>query len=702
MAELTPEVIAECRTLFDSVDVDGGGSVEVEELSHLFKELGMKVPEAKLREMIAEVDTDGGGSIDFDEFCQLVANQMAKEGVKDPVQEAKKAFELFDKDGSGTIDASELGDALRAMGQEVSDSDLKEMLAQADDDGTGEIEFEEFCGLMGIELPNKKPKPKSKDSASQPKAKVEVSNPREVLTKEEIQDLEEIFNMFDEDGGGEITLDELSRMMEGLGRKVEEDKLRAMMADVDEDGTGSIDLEEFLMIMAKDKANEDPLEEARKIFNMFDKDGGGTIDAQELGAALRAMGQVVNDDDVAKMLQDADDDGTGEIDFEEFCTLMGLGGAAPPKPKTAEEKQRRKQERQAKPDKVAKLSKKNEEKKRQKEEEEARKAEEERVNKESANDWSKFLQKQATFKQTPTTVEESVTIFRYDYALHKAAAEGDTKKVKDMVEGRGQTKADMNEMDDMGWNPLMWAIQHGQPEVAGFLIDAGCKVRVEDFDGRTPLHMAAMQGEMMIVQLLLTKKVGLGTKDKFGDSSLVWAAKKGNHDVAAALLKGKADVNQKAAHAETALHWAAKRGHTRTVQTLLRFGADGKAKDDADTTPADWAKSKELKAIINPPRTEKSDVRSSKETRAQARKFKQGLQSIKGSKGTKGVRLSGSKDAEKEEPPESGISPVPGGQKAGGLGLDPDNPVPNPGALGEENSWDAEDPEDEGAEGAEG
>ena len=52
---------------------------------------------------------------------------------------------------------------------------------------------------------------------------------------------------------------------------------------MDADGSGEIDFEEFLIIMARDKKNTDPMDEAMKIFNTFDKDGSGAIDADELG-----------------------------------------------------------------------------------------------------------------------------------------------------------------------------------------------------------------------------------------------------------------------------------------------------------------------------------------------------------------------------------------------------------------------------------
>ena len=46
-----------------------------------------------------------------------------------------------------------------------------------------------------------------------------------------------------------------------------------------------------------------------QIFQMFDKDGSGANDAEELHEALKSMGHNLSKEDVSKMMQDADDDG---------------------------------------------------------------------------------------------------------------------------------------------------------------------------------------------------------------------------------------------------------------------------------------------------------------------------------------------------------------------------------------------------------
>ena len=52
-------------------------------------------------------------------------------------QEIREAFDLFDTDGSGTIDAKELKVAMRALGFEPKNEEVKKMMAQVDADGSG-------------------------------------------------------------------------------------------------------------------------------------------------------------------------------------------------------------------------------------------------------------------------------------------------------------------------------------------------------------------------------------------------------------------------------------------------------------------------------------------------------------------------------------------------------------------------------------
>ena len=71
-----------------------------------------------------------------------------------------------------------------------------------------------------------------------------------------------------------------------------------------------------------DALNQAQLEELREAFNTFDEDGGGTIDKDELRKLLTFAGQTPTDDELRDMIQIIDTDGTGDINFPEFVTLM--------------------------------------------------------------------------------------------------------------------------------------------------------------------------------------------------------------------------------------------------------------------------------------------------------------------------------------------------------------------------------------------
>eukprot|EP01017_Pseudomicrothorax_dubius_P027616 TRINITY_DN320_c0_g1_i2.p1 TRINITY_DN320_c0_g1~~TRINITY_DN320_c0_g1_i2.p1 ORF type:complete len:101 (+),score=29.21 TRINITY_DN320_c0_g1_i2:118-420(+) len=67
-------------------------------------------------------------------------------------QEIKEAFDLFDTEGAGRIDAKELKVAMRALGFEPKKEEVRRMIQEIDRDGTGQIEFQDFLELMSVKI----------------------------------------------------------------------------------------------------------------------------------------------------------------------------------------------------------------------------------------------------------------------------------------------------------------------------------------------------------------------------------------------------------------------------------------------------------------------------------------------------------------------------------------------------------------------
>ncbi|RXK40414.1 calmodulin [Tremella mesenterica] len=96
------------------------------------RSLGQNPTEAELQDMINEVDADGNNSIDFAEFLTLMARKMKD---TDSEEEIKEAFKVFDKDGNGYISAQELKHVMTNLGEKLSDTEVDEMIREADKDG---------------------------------------------------------------------------------------------------------------------------------------------------------------------------------------------------------------------------------------------------------------------------------------------------------------------------------------------------------------------------------------------------------------------------------------------------------------------------------------------------------------------------------------------------------------------------------------
>ncbi|BAY23325.1 signal transduction protein [Calothrix sp. NIES-2100] len=128
-----------------------------------------------------------------------------------------EAFKVFDADGSGAISATELGEVMRSLGQSPNEIELRDMIKEVDVDLSGSIDFEEFKTLM-----------------------VSASGDRQSRLKL-------AFSVFDEDGSGQITTNELHNIMSLFG--LTDAELDEMIKEVDHDGDASIDFQEFMKLV---------------------------------------------------------------------------------------------------------------------------------------------------------------------------------------------------------------------------------------------------------------------------------------------------------------------------------------------------------------------------------------------------------------------------------------------------------------------
>ncbi|KAG8050027.1 hypothetical protein GUJ93_ZPchr0009g1831 [Zizania palustris] len=142
------------------------------------------------------------------------------------------------------------------------------------------------------------------------------------LSKEQIAEFREAFSLFDKDGDGTITTKELGTVMRSLGQDPTEAELQEMVAEVDADGSGSIDFTEFISLLARKMRDTEAEDDLRDAFRVFDKDQNGFITPDELRSVMTNLGDKLSDEELAEMLHEADGDGDGQINYNEFVKVM--------------------------------------------------------------------------------------------------------------------------------------------------------------------------------------------------------------------------------------------------------------------------------------------------------------------------------------------------------------------------------------------
>lgn len=145
--------IRELREAFRLFDKDGDGSISTEELGTVMRNLGQFPSVEELNTMLKEIDIDGDGTFSFEEFVQVMANMggLNENSAEDEEEELRQAFRVFDKSGCGYITPSDLRAVLQNIGENLTEEEIDEMIAEVDIDGDGRIDFEEFIACMRTE-----------------------------------------------------------------------------------------------------------------------------------------------------------------------------------------------------------------------------------------------------------------------------------------------------------------------------------------------------------------------------------------------------------------------------------------------------------------------------------------------------------------------------------------------------------------------
>ncbi|RWR99042.1 caltractin-like isoform X1 [Dinothrombium tinctorium] len=143
--ELSEETQQDIREAFAMFDTNNEGFMPTAKLKFAMRALGFEPRKEEVKKIIEEFDNEASGKISLQSFMALMSKKISE---KDTNDEIMKAFKLFDEDNTGKISFNNLKNVAKQLGENISDEELKEMIEEADRDGDGFVNQEEFLRIM--------------------------------------------------------------------------------------------------------------------------------------------------------------------------------------------------------------------------------------------------------------------------------------------------------------------------------------------------------------------------------------------------------------------------------------------------------------------------------------------------------------------------------------------------------------------------
>ncbi|XP_028622425.1 calmodulin-alpha-like [Grammomys surdaster] len=128
---------------------------------------------------------------------------MADQLTEEQTAEFKEAYSIFNKDDDTTLTTKELGTVMRSLDQNLTETELQDLINEVDGDRNGTIDFQEFLTMVARKM---------KDTDSE-------------------EEIREAFRVFDKDGNGYLSAAELNHVMTNFGEKLTDKEVDEMITE---------------------------------------------------------------------------------------------------------------------------------------------------------------------------------------------------------------------------------------------------------------------------------------------------------------------------------------------------------------------------------------------------------------------------------------------------------------------------------------
>eukprot|EP00461_Guttulinopsis_vulgaris_P004670 UN04672 len=141
-----------------------------------------------------------------------------------------------------------------------------------------------------------------------------------IFTEDQIRQFRETFDSITRGRQARlIRVEELGDVMRAMGFSPDEVELQDMLEEMKLPRRNAcLDFEHFVRILARKFSDV----QIRNVFRVFDQDGDGVINIQELKNVLLRLGERLSEQELMEMMQEADVDGDNLLNFDDFTKIM--------------------------------------------------------------------------------------------------------------------------------------------------------------------------------------------------------------------------------------------------------------------------------------------------------------------------------------------------------------------------------------------
>ncbi|XP_064459625.1 calmodulin-A-like [Ornithodoros turicata] len=147
------------------------------------------------------------------------------------------------------------------------------------------------------------------------------------FTSDQITEIQRAFSLFDRNGDGVISKNELEIVLRALGERPTPVEMVRIVRQIDRNRNGSIDFQEFLSFMGrKMSAQLSSPTDIIKAFKVFDPEGTGYLTRKELMRILTEVGEGMKQEDANKVMSEIEGDSHGRIDYKKLVHRLMSDG----------------------------------------------------------------------------------------------------------------------------------------------------------------------------------------------------------------------------------------------------------------------------------------------------------------------------------------------------------------------------------------